>query len=68
MKVQAIAFLTFILQQSGISIPHEAPPKGSIEGNIIRMGTGEPISGASVTLEMKKAEPRTAISTQSTRY
>src|ERR1041385_5161578 len=51
MKVKAIGLLLLILQQSSAAIPQQASQKGSIEGSVVRMGTGEPIPEARVTLE-----------------
>jgi hypothetical protein len=65
MKIQAIAFLVFILQQSAISIPQQATPKGSIGGRVTRAGTGEAILGARVILQTSGGQERTTLSNQS---
>lgn len=70
MKIQSIGLLlAFILQQSAISIPQQATPKGSIEGTVVRIGTGEPISGVRVTLQTTsgpgRGQERTVVSTES---
>ena len=48
-----IALLALVLQ---VSAP--APPKATIEGSVLRAGSGDPVSGVRVTLT-KPAEPRT---------
>ena len=68
MKIQAVGLLVFILQQSATSIPQQASAKGSIEGSVVRMGTGEPIAGARVTVGITIRQQRTAISNQSGKY
>jgi hypothetical protein len=68
MKVQAIGLLLFLLQQSATAIPQQVLPKSSIEGSIIRLGTGEPIAGARVTVGITMRQQRTAISSQSGKY
>src|SRR5438132_11933 len=51
MKLKAIAFLVFILPQPAMSLPQQSSIKGSIEGRVVRSGSGEPIPEARVTVE-----------------
>lgn len=69
MKVQAVGLVVlFILQQSATSIPQQAPRQGSIEGTVVRIGTGEPIAGARMTLQTtsgpERGQERTTVSTE----
>jgi hypothetical protein len=52
MNLQLLASLMFLLQQAPFpqAQQQQNTPKGSIEGVVLRLGTGEPISGARVTL------------------
>src|SRR3954462_10720030 len=61
MRSHALAFL-LVLQLQTAQTPgtQQQPPKGSIEGIVVRIGTAEPISGARVTLTRVQA-PATAL-------
>jgi protocatechuate 3,4-dioxygenase beta subunit len=51
MKIHAIALLVFVLHESATSIPQQSNPEGSIEGRVVRSGSGEPIPEARITVE-----------------
>jgi len=62
MKVQTIAVLLLVLQQTATSIQQQRVPKSSIEGTVVRVGTAEPVPGARVTVTRTGAASSEAIS------
>jgi hypothetical protein len=64
MKVQTIAALLLVLQQTTMSArpQQQQVPKSSIEGTVVRIGTGEPILGARVTVVRTGSTPSEGIS------
>src|SRR5436190_2316763 len=58
MKLHAIAALTFlVLPQQNPTLQPPPVPKGSIEGLVLHIGTGDPIPGARVTLTRVQGAP-----------
>jgi hypothetical protein len=50
MKLMMLLYLLLVQQQTPTTQQRQASPTGSIEGIVVRIGTGEPIAGARVIL------------------
>jgi hypothetical protein len=71
MKLQPVALLLFslclatILPQSAASISYRELQKASIRGRVVRVGTGEAIPAARVTITAESDKDRTSSTNQS---